>query len=129
MNAHHAHCQRLRSALLDLHRQLVELERREYEKWHGRQSAGDFLQVLAYGDELRWLEPLSRLIVMLDEALDGKADAALTPAAVVQRAKALLRLDREASEDYAQRYAKHFDQSPELAVAHTAVLAVLRTSA
>lgn len=124
----HAHCQRLRGALLDLHRELVELERREYEKWHGRQSAGDFLQVLAYGDELRWLEPLSRLIVMLDEALDGKADATLTPAAVSRRAQELLRLDREAGEGYAQRYAHHFDHSPELAAAHMAVLAVLKAT-
>lgn len=34
-------CQALRQALLDLHRQLLELERRRYEKLHGAQSAGD----------------------------------------------------------------------------------------
>lgn len=61
------HCARIRTALLNLHRTLVELERREYEKVYGHQSAGDFLQVMAFDDSMKWLEPLSRIIVMLEK--------------------------------------------------------------
>jgi hypothetical protein len=119
-------CAALRKALLQLHRTLVEQERMAYEKLHGRQSAGEFLQVMAYADEMRWLEPLSRLIVMLDEAMDEEGDAALAPHAVAERARALLRLDRDSSDAFATRYALHFDASPNLAHAHAAALAALK---
>ncbi|MBO9685949.1 hypothetical protein [Roseateles chitosanitabidus] len=120
-------CQQLRSSLLDLHRGLVDLERGDYEKTHGPQSAGEFLQVMAFGDEMRWLEPLSRLITMLDEAIDGAADADETPLAVAQRARDLLSLDRDSAEDFKQRYARRFDQSPALVQAHTQVIAALKS--
>jgi len=121
-------CQALRKALLDLHRILVELERRVYERQHGPQSSGDFLQVMAYAEEMRWLEPLSRLIVMLDEALDGAGDAqqAATPLAVAQRARELLHLDRDSAEVFVTRYLWHFDAAPELVQAHAATLAALK---
>lgn len=120
-------CRQLRSSLLDLHRGLVDLERGDYEKAHGPQSSGEFLQVMAFGDEMRWLEPLSRLITMLDEAIDGAADAEETPLAVAQRARDLLSLDRDSADDFKQRYARRFDQAPALVQAHTQVIAALKS--
>jgi len=119
-------CRHLRTALLDLHRTLVALERRDYEKHHGPQGAGDFLQVMAYSDDMRWLDPLSRLIVMLDEALDGKGDADLTPLPVAQRARELLALNRDSQELFMVRYLAHFDGSAELVEAHARVLSALK---
>lgn len=119
-------CQTLRSALLDLHRGLVDLERQDYEKRHGPQGAGDFLQVMAYGEEMRWLEPLSRLIVMLDEAIDGAADAQITPLAVAQRARELIGLDRDSTDGFKSRYAERFDAAPALVQAHTRAVAALK---
>ena len=124
-------CVLLRSVLLDLHRTLIELERREYEKVHGRQSAGDFLQLVAFGESMRWLEPLSRLIVMLDEALDPKGDLSMAPAPaiVAERTRQLLRLDggqeQGQGDDFSSHYMRHFHGSPDLAVEHAAVLRVL----
>lgn len=124
-------CVLLRSVLLDLHRTLIELERREYEKVHGRQSAGDFLQLVAFGESMRWLEPLSRLIVMLDEALDPKGyiSMAPAPAIVAERTRQLLRLDggqeQGQVDDFSSHYMRHFHGSPDLAVEHAAVLRVL----
>lgn len=120
-------CTTLRRSLLDLHRALVELERGDYQKQHGPQSAGEFLQVMAFSDDMRWLEPLSRLITMLDEAIDGDADAQETPLAVAQRARDLLGLDRDSADAFKSRYAQRFDQSPELVQAHTRVIAALKT--
>jgi len=120
-------CAQLRTALLGLHRTLVELERRDYEKQHGQQSAGQFLQLMAYDESMRWLEPLSRLIVMLDEALDaqGKGTDSVTPTVVAQRVRDLLRLDRDQPGEFGARYLHHFDQSPDLAVEHAGLLRAL----
>ncbi|EPX97684.1 MULTISPECIES: hypothetical protein [Ralstonia] len=121
------HCTRVRTALLNLHRVLIDIERRDYEKVHGRQSAGDFLQVMAYDESMQWLEPLSRLIVMLDEALDEKSTIDVAPHVVAARALELLKLDRERTDSFASRYLHHFDRSADLAVEHAALVQLLNT--
>ncbi|EJE52251.1 hypothetical protein PMI14_03054 [Acidovorax sp. CF316] len=119
-------CAALRNALLALHRQLIELERRDYEKLHGRQSAGEFLQVMAYAESMRWMEPLSRLIVMLDEAMEpGNADIAEAPPVVARRVREMLKLEHSAEADFSGHYQRHFHTSPELAMAHAAVIRAL----
>lgn len=122
------HCTRVRTALLRLHRTLVDLERRGYEKTHGRQSAGDFLQVMAYDDSMKWLEPLSRLIVMLDEALDEKSTIDAAPHVVAARALELLKLDRHRTDAFLSRYLHHFDNSADLAIEHAALVQLLNTA-
>src|SRR5262252_5609985 len=50
-----------RTALLSLHRALVDAERRAYEKTHGRIADGEFLQALTRDPSLAWLAPLTSL--------------------------------------------------------------------
>jgi hypothetical protein len=118
-------CSQLRHALLELHRTLLDQERRMYETLHGAQSAGAFLQYVAFSEQMRWLEPLSRVIVMLDEALE---DGESAPAAevVAARIRDLLRIDRESTDAFTSRYAAHFDNSPDLAGAHARVMTLLK---
>lgn len=123
-----AHCTRVRAALLKLHRTLVDLERQHYEKVHGRQSAGDFLQVMAYDESMKWLEPLSRLIVMLDEALDEKSTIDIAPRVVAARALELLKLDRDRADAFSSRYLHHFDHSADLALEHTSLVQLLNAA-
>ena len=121
-------CRALRRALLDLHRALIDLERRGYEKQWGAQSAGDFLQVVAFSDEMRWLEPLTRLIVMLDESIDADSPD-VTQAVVTTRIREVLNLDRSRTDEFSVRYLAHFDASPDLAAAHAKLLAALKPGA
>jgi hypothetical protein len=112
-----------RSALLALHRALVERERRDYEKIHGRVSGGEFLQGLIHDPAFAWLKPLTTLIVRLEELDDeGKdADAATTLAAL----RELLTLAPERSE-FHRRYAERVDQDPDVAVAHGVAITQMR---
>lgn len=116
-----------RTALLDLHRALVEGERRHYEKAYGRVSGGDFLQALIHGPAFAWLAPLTRLIARLDGLDDIEAHGAQpeSGAGVLAAIRALLSLDREGSE-FHRRYSERVDQDPDLAAAHGIVLVELR---
>ena len=68
----------MRRELLDLHRALVDSERREYERGRGRLTDRAFLEALIGAPELAWLGPLTSLIVRLEEVLeDNAAGAAL----------------------------------------------------
>ena len=64
--------QTVRQPLLDLHRALIEAERKDYEREHGAISAGEFLQKLISEPSLEWLKPLTGLVAQLDEVLADK---------------------------------------------------------
>lgn len=116
-----------RTALLALHRALVEGERRGYEKAHARVSDGDFLQVLIHDPAFAWLAPLTCLIVRLDELEDAEAEGAHCEgtASVLAAIRTLLSVRPEGSE-FQRRYAERIDRDPDLAVAHGIVLAEFR---
>ena len=64
----------IRPPLLDVHRRLLEAERADMERFQGRLSSAEFLQIATGGIRLGWLQPLSELIVELDEALEAGPD-------------------------------------------------------
>lgn len=61
-----------RNILLKLHKSMVDLEREMYEGIHGKQSPGQFLNLLLEDDDLAWLRKFSMLIVEIDEMFDLK---------------------------------------------------------
>jgi hypothetical protein len=117
---------RLRTALLGLHRALIECERRDYEKRHGRVSPGDFLKLLMGDDAFAWLAPFTRLIVRLDE-LDDAEDDNVEPEvrATLAAIRELLSLHPDRS-DFHRRHAQRVDQDPDVAAAHGIAVTELR---
>src|SRR5215212_9122702 len=85
----------LRHGLLRLHKELLDLERRDYERARGQISNSyEFLQLVLKDPWFDWLHRLSELIVQIDETLDTHTTE--TPAteadasALIERAKTLL---------------------------------------
>src|ERR1700704_5353377 len=97
-----------RTALLSLHRALVEFERRAYEKAHGRTSGGEFLQALLRDPSLAWLAPLTSQISRLDELADAK-DMAAQRRTWRARTRSLL---RGADGAFGAEYARRIESSP-----------------
>ncbi|HEY2870542.1 MAG TPA: hypothetical protein VGJ56_01420, partial [Reyranella sp.] len=81
----------LRHNLLELHRAIVNFERRDYERRAGEVGAAAFLRVLIEDQAYAWLRPLSILIVQLDE--DTERPAAEIEAALFDETRALLKID------------------------------------
>ncbi|MGN8554587.1 UNVERIFIED_CONTAM: hypothetical protein OHV15_18585, partial [Microbacterium sp. SLM126] len=61
----------LRAALLQVHKEVIGYDRGQYERLHGPIPAGQFVQLVTEESFFRWLDPLSRLIIEIDEELDG----------------------------------------------------------
>ena len=84
----------LRQGLLRLHKTLLDLERRDFERARGRiGNSYEFLQLVLKDPWFDWLHRLSELIVQIDETLDPNAETPATEAdatALFERAKALL---------------------------------------
>jgi hypothetical protein len=117
--------QDVRHALLALHRTVLEAERQVYERAHGRQSAGQFLDAVIHAPELAWLQPLTALIVRLDEDLeDVSSDSLPVENDAVKQLRALLRPDAS-GDGFQQRYADVLQRSPEAVIAHGALVRML----
>ena len=110
----------VRTALLRLHKALLESERIVYEQSHGRiRSKGEFFQ-LVIGDEwFSWLRPFSQLIVQIDEALDAKEEPMTLNQAnqFLEEAKMLLQAS-ETGTMREKRYYQAIQRDPNIAFMH-----------
>jgi hypothetical protein len=111
----------LREALLHLHKALVDSERVSYEQNIGTiPSANHFLKLLTDDPWFAWLQPLSELIVAMDEALDAKAKPPLTgetTSTLVKQTSALL-VASETGEGFARHYFDALQRDPDVVMAH-----------
>jgi hypothetical protein len=112
----------IRSPLLDLHRALLENERRMYEIAHGRVTPGELLTLALRHEQFDWLHPLSALIVRIDELLEAdelssEADLAL----VVSQIQTVL-TPAAAGTWAEQRYDRAIQNDPAVLLAHRAVM-------
>jgi hypothetical protein len=111
--------QEVRNAILRLHKTLVESERVTYEKIVGAiQSPNRFLQLLIDDPWFAWLQPLSQLIVAMDEAQDAREPATDADAkALIQQAKLLL-VASEEGEGFSRHYFDALQRDPDVVLAH-----------
>lgn len=125
--------EQVRRALLTLHKSLVDAERLEFERVHGRVSAAGFVQALTSDPAFAWLRPLTTLLVEVDELIDAKGNRSKDDElqACLARLDGLLRSDAEVEtgrsarqqdvEDFSRRYAELLQLSPDAVMAHGAV--------
>jgi hypothetical protein len=118
--------QDLRNELLKLHKALLDSERVTYEQTFGAiPSPNHFLQLLTRDPWFAWLQPISQLIVVMDEALDEKEP--LTPDAV----EALFRQSRlqlvvsEDGDGFSKHYFDALQRDPDVVLAHAGVAKLL----
>jgi hypothetical protein len=113
----------VRRALLELHRLLLEAQRRQTERFGGRMSASEVLQAAAEDLRFAWLKELSELIAALDQARsDADADASQ---ALIGRARALL-APPDPETAFGARYLRALQDPPDVMLAHRDVTAALR---
>ena len=63
---------KLRLALLRLHKTLLEMERRDYERANGHVSTGELFRLVIDHPQFAWLHNISEFVVRLDEALSAE---------------------------------------------------------
>jgi hypothetical protein len=118
----------LRQGLLRLHKTLLDLERRDYERARGRiGNSYEFLQLVLKDPWFDWLHRLSELIVQIDETLDSHSESPATEAdakALIERAKALL-VPAETGSEFQKNYFLALQQSPDVVLLHSEVVKLL----
>jgi hypothetical protein len=62
----------LRLSLLKLHKTLLDMERREYERTNGKVTVGELFRLVIDHQQFGWLHNISEFVVRLDETLAGE---------------------------------------------------------
>jgi hypothetical protein len=118
----------IRPPLLELHRELLAAERADMERFQGRLTGAEFLQIAADSLRLAWLAPLLELIVEIDEVLEaeGADDPAEAPApedarALIDRVRALV-APPDGESPFGRRYTIMLQLNPAVVMAHSALV-------
>jgi hypothetical protein len=116
----------IRTALLRLHKTLLELERASYERTHGKISNSyEYLNLVMHHPQFSWLRHLSELIVQIDETLDTRERATEgTANALIQQSRLLL-TPNEAGPEFQRKYYASVQESPAVVLAHAEFAKVL----
>lgn len=118
--------QEVRQALLTLHKALVDSERITYESTVGAiRSPNHFLQLLTGDPWFAWLQPLSQLIVSMDEALGDKEPLTAALADALLKQTRVLLTPAENSEGFARHYFDALQRDPDVVMAHGELMKTL----
>ena len=114
---------KLRHALLQLHKALLDAQRIRYERENGRvESRGELLALVLEDASFEWLRVLSALIARLDELAeadkvdDKSGDARAEMRGVIERLRTLVRF--EGNEGFTGPYREIVEAVPDALVAH-----------
>src|SRR6266705_5195233 len=109
---------KLRRALLELHKALLDAQRIRYERENGRvESRGELLELVLEDASFEWLRVLSALIARLDELaeVDDK-DVSGEMRGVIDRLRTLVRFDGNSG--FTGPYREIIEAVPNALVAH-----------
>lgn len=114
-----------RNILLKLHKSMLDLEREMYEGIHGKQTAGEFLNLLLEDEDFSWLRKFSMLIVEIDEMFAQKEEiSAEMIDANLKKVKELAQMD-EPDEYFRAKYQFALQRDPNSAGLHSQLKTLL----
>ncbi len=109
---------KLRHALLELHKALLDAQRIRYERENGRvESRGELLELVLEDPSFEWLRVLSALIARLDELAEADdKDMSGEMRGVIDKLRALVRF--EGNSGFTGPYREIVEAVPDALVAH-----------
>lgn len=116
----------VRHKLLALHKTLLDSERAEYERVHGRvESPYELFGLVTNHPRFAWLRNLSTLIVQIDERLDaddpvGDEDAIV----LLDQTRSLLK-PAESGNEFEKKYYDALQREPDIILIHAQISKVL----
>jgi hypothetical protein len=108
----------LRLTLLRLHKTLLDMERRDYERANGHVSTGELFRLVIDHEQFAWLHNISEFVVRLDEALSAEAPITAddTHGAIMLAQKMFA--PSEAGDAFQKRYFAAIQRDPTVVIEH-----------
>ncbi len=108
----------LRLCLLRLHKELLDMERRDYERQHGKVNTGELFRLVIDHEQFAWLHNISEFVVRIDESLASEepVTAEDTHNAIVLARKMFS--PSEAGDAFQKRYFDAIQRDPAVVMEH-----------
>src|ERR1041385_7457735 len=108
----------LRGALLRLHKALLDMERRDYEREHGVVNVGELFRLVVDDAQFGWLHNISEFVVRLDDGLTGKAPVARSDADTAFNLARKMFTPTESGDAFQKQYFDAIQRDPAVVMEH-----------
>jgi len=108
----------LREALLRLHKTLLDMERRDYEKVHGVVNIGELFRLVVDDPQFAWLHNISEFVVRIDEALASDEGVSESDAHVPIALARKLFAPTETGDGFQKQYFDAIQRDPAVVMEH-----------
>ena len=108
----------LRGALLRLHKALLDMERRDYEREHGVVNVGELFRLVVDDAQFGWLHNISEFVVRIDETLTGKAPVAGSDADTAFDLARKMFTPTEGGDTFQKQYFDAIQRDPSVVMEH-----------
>ena len=117
----------LRQALLRLHKSLLEMERRSYERAHGKVTAGELFRLVVDDAQFSWLHNISEFVVRIDEALASNEGVSDTDSRVAFSLARKIFAPTESGDGFQKKYFDAIQQDPTVVMEHAELVRLFNT--
>src|SRR5712691_10344079 len=117
----------LRLALLRLHKTLLEVERRDYEREHGHVNTGELFRLVVDHTQFAWLHYISEFVVRIDETLTAKEP--VTPeytSSAISLARKMF-VPTESGDAFQKKYFDAIQRDPAVVIDHAELARLFNT--
>jgi hypothetical protein len=108
----------LRETLLRIHKSLLEMERRDYQKEHGAVSAGELFRLVVDDPQFAWLHNISEFVVRIDEALSSDEGVSDTDSHVAISLARKIFAPSESGDGFQKKYFDAIQKDPSVVMEH-----------
>jgi hypothetical protein len=108
----------LRAALLRLHKTLLDMERREYEREHGTVSVGELFRLVVDHAQFSWLHNISEFVVTIDETLASKEPVTVEQTRTAISIARKMFVPTESGDGFQKKYFDAIQRDPAVVIEH-----------
>ena len=108
----------LRLALLRVHKKLLEMERRIYEREHGHVNAGELFRLVVDHAQFAWLHNISEFVVRIDESLAAKEPVTPEYTSVAYALARKMFVPAESGDNFQKKYFDAIQNDPAVVIEH-----------
>jgi hypothetical protein len=112
----------LREALLRLHKTLLNMERREYERENGTVTAGELFRLVVDDPQFSWLHNISEFVVRIDETLTSQTAVTENDSHVAISLARKIFAPSESGDGFQKKYFDAIQRDPSVVMEHAALV-------
>lgn len=108
----------LRLALLTVHKTLLNMERRDYEREHGAVNTGELFRLVIDHAQFAWLHNISEFVVRIDETLAAEEPVTAEYTATAFSLARKMFVPTESGDSFQKKYFDAIQRDPAVVIEH-----------